>query len=171
MQKLRRRGTAWTWVALSALLVSAGLVALASGPASAKPDSVNGRFDLNASTGPHCPPPLQICMSGRVNGKVNGTFNFQPATFESTAGLPTTLVTTGTATVQSGTDTLRCEHAGALQIGNDGPNADGPFVSLCIITDGTGKWAGAQGYLRITGTFTLAGGGAGSYDGTLVVPR
>jgi hypothetical protein len=158
-------------MALSALLLSAALVAFASGPASAKPDFVNGRFDLQASTGPHCPPPLQICMSGSVNGKVNGTFTFQPATFEPTASLPSTLLTTGTATVQDGTDSLQCEHAGALQIGNDGPNAHGPFVSLCIITGGTGKWAGAQGYLRISGTFTLAGGGAGSYDGTLVVPR
>ena len=171
MQTLRRGATSRTLIALLALLLSVGLVAFASGPASAKPDFVSGRFDLQASTGPQCPPPLQICMNGRVNGKVNGTFNFQPATFESTEGLPTTLLTTGTATVQSGTDTLRCEHAGALQIGNDGPNSDGPFVSLCIITGGTGKWAGAQGYLRITGTFTVAGGGAGSYDGRLVLPR
>ena len=171
MLRLNRRTAVWTGMALAALVASASLLGFASGPASAEPDAVNGHFDLQASTGPECPPPLHICMSGRVNGKVNGTFNFQPATFESTTGMPTTLLTTGTATVESGADTLRCEHAGALQIGNDGPNADGPFVSLCIVTGGTGKWAGAQGYLRITGTFTLTAGGAGSYDGTLVVPR
>jgi hypothetical protein len=43
-------------------------------------------------------------------------------------------------------------------------------VSLCVVTGGTGGWTGAEGYLRTTGTFTLGGGGSGSYDGKVVTP-
>jgi hypothetical protein len=109
-------------------------------------------------------------MSGSVDGRVHGSFTFVPADFNSSADSPTTLLTTGTATVAAERGTFECKHAGAIEVGQDGPKADGPFVSLCIITGGTGKWAGATGYMRITGTFTLDEGGIGGYDGKLVLP-
>ncbi|MDQ4134339.1 MAG: hypothetical protein M3179_14325 [Actinomycetota bacterium] len=144
----------------------------ASAPASAKPEFVNGHFTLRPPAQSECPPnlPLGICMSGTVDGRVHGSFTFVPGDFNSSADSPTTLLTTGTAGVNAGGSTFECKHAGAIEIGRDGPRADGPFVSLCVITGGTGKWAGAQGYMRITGTFTLDQGGIGSYDGKLVLP-
>ena len=171
MQEARRRGRR-RWLVLPVLAASAALIALAGGPASAKPDYVNGHFTLKPPGQSECPPnlPLGICMSGTVDGKVHGSFTFVPADFDSTADSPTTLLTTGTANVTADGGTFDCKHAGAIEIGQDGPRADGPFVSLCIITGGTGKWAGATGYMRITGTFTLNQGGVGSYDGKLVLP-
>lgn len=154
------------------LAASAAVIALASGPASAKPDYVDGHFSLRPPAQSECPPelPLGICMRGTVDGKVHGTFTFVPAHFDSTVDSPTTLLTTGTASVEAKGGTFECKHAGAIEVGQDGPKADGPFVSLCNITGGTGKWAGATGYMRITGTFTLDQGGIGSYDGKLVLP-
>ena len=54
---------------------------------------------------------------------------------------------------------------GVAQVGGDGP-----FVSICIVTGGTGKWAGATGYLRSSGTFLFGAGGTGTYDGKVVTP-
>jgi hypothetical protein len=149
-------------VLAGALAVGALTMSLVGQPASAVPDFVNGHFTLQFSTGPECQPE-PFCLTGNVKGKVKGAFLFVPATVESTAD--TILATTGTATV-TGDDgsTLTCNHAGAFQ--NAG---DGPFVSLCIITGGTGEWAGATGYMRIAGTFTIENGGEGSYDGKVVV--
>ena len=173
MQVVRQRGLR-RWMLLPVLAAIAALIALASGPgpASAKPEFVNGHFTLKPPGQSECPPdlPLGICMSGTVDGRVHGSFTFIPEHFTPTDDSPTTLLTTGSASVNADDGTFQCEHAGAIEIGNDGPRADGPFVSLCNITGGTGKWAGARGYMRITGTFTLDQGGIGSYDGKLVLP-
>jgi hypothetical protein len=72
-------------------------------------------------------------------------------------------VTTGDAVVDTGEGTIDCKLTGTLQL-----NDEGPFVSLCVITGGNGKWTGAAGFLRTTGTFTLGGGGSGTYDGKVV---
>ena len=38
----------------------------------------------------------------------------------------------------------------------DAPRADHPFVDLCMITGGTGIYAGATGYIQESGTFDFA---------------
>lgn len=171
MQNVRGRARR-TWLILPLLVASAGLIALSSGPASAKPELVNGHFSLKPPGQSECPPdlPLGLCMSGSVNGRIHGSFTFVPADFDRAPEPSTTLLTTGTASVDADGGRFHCQHAGAIEMGSEGPKADGPFVSLCVITGGTGKWAGASGYLRITGTFTLERGGIGSYDGKLVLP-
>jgi len=154
------------WVAGLALVACGSVVALSGGgPAAAAPEAVNGHFDLSSASGPDCDSPFGVCMTGTVSGRIKGAFSFTVTEVLATADTPTTgaIVTAGDATVDTGGGTILCKLTGTLQL-----NGDGPFVSLCVITGGTGAWVGASGYLRTSGTFTLSGGGTGSYDGKVV---
>ena len=163
-----------TWKARAAVaavaLAGAGAVAAVGGPAaSAAPEFVNGHFDLKVAPDRDCQSlPGGICLAGNVSGRIKGAFLFSPSEIDDTVETEATgvIVTTGDALVEHKDGTLSCKHTGALQLSP----GDGPFVSLCIINGGTGDWHGATGYLRIAGTFTLGGGGTGSYTGKVVVP-
>jgi hypothetical protein len=74
------------------------------------------------------------------------------------------IATIGDALVETGEGDIACKLTGSLQV-----SGDGPFVSICVVTGGTGKWSGA-GYLRTSGTFVFDAGGTGTYDGKVVVP-
>lgn len=103
-------------------------------------------------------------MSGTVGGRIKGSFSFTARSVIATDDTPVTaaIVTIGDATVGTRSGALFCKLTGTLQVGEEGP-----FVSLCVVTGGTGGWTGATGYLRTSGTFTLAAGGSGSYDGKI----
>ncbi len=146
-------------------LAAALVMALTTRPALAAPEHVNGHFSLQFSTGPECRP-NDFCLTGGVKGKIKGAFLFSPSAMDSTAD--NIFITTGQAMVTADDgSTLTCAHAGALHLQE---GSDGPFVSLCIINGGTERWAGAQGYLGIAGTFTIENGGEGSYDGKVITP-
>lgn len=153
-----------------AALVASGVAWGFAGPsASADPEFVNGHFNLQVAPDRDCQSlPGGICLAGDVSGRIKGRFLFSPSEVLSTVETPATavIVTTGDALVEHKDGTLSCKHTGALQTSA----GDGPFVSLCVITGGTGAWDGASGYLRITGTFTLLGGGTGTYQGKVVLP-
>jgi hypothetical protein len=160
LNRTRRR------LAVVALGACAALLAVTGGsPAAAAPEAVNGHFDLASASGPECDSPFGVCMTGTVSGRIKGSFSFTVREVLATDDTPTTgaIVTAGDATVDTGAGTILCKLTGTLQL-----NGDGPFVSLCVITGGTGRWAGVTGYLRTSGTFTLDGGGSGSYDGKVV---
>lgn len=147
------------------VLMACGLLVAAAGvPASAAPDSVNGKFELANASGPDCSSSVGICMTGSVSGRIKGTFSFTATSLVPTLDTPTlgVIVTTGDATVDTRGGTIACKLTGTLQVTDEGP-----FVGLCVVTGGTGDWEGVTGYLRTTGTFTLGGGGTGSYDGRI----
>lgn len=149
-----------------ALAACGSVVALTgSGPAAAAPEAVNGHFNLERSSGPECDSPFGVCMTGTVSGRIKGSFSFTVREVLSTEDTGDTgaIVTAGDASVDTGDGTILCSLTGTLQL-----NEEGPFVSLCVITGGTGAWTGVTGYLRTSGTFTLSGGGSGSYDGKVV---
>ena len=125
---------------------------------------MNGHFVLQSSSGPECDSPVGVCMTGSVSGRIKGSFSFTARSVIATDDTPVTaaIVTTGDAMVETRSGDLFCKLTGTLQVTDDGP-----FVSLCVVTGGTGDWAGTTGYLRTSGTFTLAGGGSGSYDGKI----
>lgn len=104
-------------------------------------------------------------MTGSVSGRINGSLSFTARSVIATEDTPATaaVVTTGDASVETKNGTVFCKLTGTLRVDDDGP-----FVSLCVVTGGTGAWAGTTGYLRTSGTFTLSGGGTGSYDGKVV---
>ena len=155
------------WMAGVALAACGSLVAVAGGAASAAPASVNGHFEVQTASGPDCASTVGVCLSGTVTGRIKGTFSVSATSVTATADTPTTaaVVVTGDAVVGTGEGDVLCKLAGTLQV-----TGDGPFVSLCVVTGGTGVWAGASGYLRTSGTLTVAEGGSGTYDGRVTVP-
>ena len=51
------------------------------------------------------------------------------------------------------------------------PGSDHAFVDLCLISGGTGKYAGASGYIQEAGTFDFAANlGEADYQGKLILP-
>ena len=101
---------------------------------------------------------------GRLTGGIQGDF-----VFEATSTLPSNvaavLLYTGTLTVRTRHGDLSCINAGAFNT-----VGDGEVVDLCEITGGTGRYAGATGYLRVFGTFTPTEGGNSDYNGILRLP-
>ena len=150
------------WLAASAL--TACMAALALTPAaSAAPQAVNGFFRVQADTGPDCD--SIVCLAGDVSGRIKGAFSFAATEIIPTADTPETgvITTIGDAVVATGDGDITCKLTGSLQL-----SGDGPFVSICVVTGGTGKWTGASGYLRTSGTFLFGAGGSGTYDGKVV---
>lgn len=154
------------WLAAAALATCLAALALAGPAASAAPQSVNGFFRVQAAGGPDCTSAVGVCLGGEVSGRIKGAFSFAASELIPTADTPTSgvIATIGDARVETGDGDIACKLTGSLQI-----SGDGPFVSICIVTGGTGKWAGATGYLRTSGTFLFDAGGTGTYDGKVVV--
>ena len=165
MKRLSNRSRRWPVVVC--LAVCALVLAFVGPAASAAPESVNGFFRVEAATGPDCTSAAGVCLAGDVSGRIKGRFSFAATELIPTTDTPTTgvLVTIGDAVVDTDDGEIACKMTGSLQVGGDGP-----FVSICIVTGGTGKWEGATGYLRTTGTFAFDAGGTGTYDGKVVVP-
>ena len=149
------------------LAACAAAVALTGPAASAAPQAVNGFFRVEAAGGPDCTSAVGVCLAGDVSGRIKGAFSFAASEIVATADTPATgvITTAGEATVETGDGAIACKLTGSLQL-----SGDGPFVSICIVTGGTGKWTGAAGYLRTSGTFVFDAGGSGTYDGKVVVP-
>ena len=102
---------------------------------------------------------------GRASGTIKGDFVF--TAFRSVqSDTPGVVLYTGEIVFQTRRGELRCQDAGAYNIGEleSGP---GPFASVCTITGGTGDWAGATGHIRTHGAFTLAEGGNSDYEGLI----
>ena len=155
------------WVAGLVLVACGSALAITGGPAAAAPEAVNGFFRVQAETGADCASSVGVCLRGTVSGRIKGDFSFVATSVIATDATPTTaaIVTTGDAVLATDEGDILCTMTGTLQL-----SGDGPFVSLCVVTGGTGAWATASGYLRTSGTFTFAGGGAGTYDGNVVGP-
>ncbi len=112
-----------------------------------------------------CTSPGGFCTVGRASGTIKGDFVF--TAFRSIpSDTPGVVLYTGEIVFQTGRGELRCQDAGAYNIGEleSGP---GPFASVCTITGGTGDWAGATGHIRTHGTFSLAEGGNSQYEGLI----
>lgn len=163
----RTLGRSRPWFAALALAACGSVLTLTGGPAAAAPEAVNGFFRIHAETGAACDSSVGVCLAGNVSGRIKGAFSFTATSVVATNDTPTTsaIVTTGDAVVATGEGDVLCKLTGTLQLAGDGP-----FVSLCVITGGTGRWAGASGYLRTSGVFTFGAGGTGTYDGKVVVP-
>ena len=119
----------------------------------------------------HCAPnPSAFCTAGRVQGGIQGDYQFVmtgavPST--SLGGTPTVLFFTGRSDVALnngahvfGTDT------GSLDL----PPGHGGFASLISFTGGTGPLADASGQIRLRGQFdALEAKTSGDYTGTICV--
>ncbi|MDQ3979935.1 MAG: hypothetical protein M3314_10315 [Actinomycetota bacterium] len=155
-------------IALLALGLGAAALSVTIDPASAVSGHVVGKFKTDVVFGSDCQEASsQICAIGSTTGNLKGAFTFGVTEFTATNDTPLTSVFrfSGDATVETPGGTLTCKNAAALQT-----NADQAFVSLCVVTGGTGEWAGASGYLQVRGTFDFTGAATGEYVGNIEQP-
>lgn len=153
-------------IAITALAVAAATVGSTTGSASAVSDAVSGRFDTpEVVFGDDCPAAAsKICAIGSAKGMLKGSFSFGVTSLIQTVDTPTTnaVVFTGDATLEMKNGSITCKSAGTVQT-----TGEGPLAGLCVVTAGTGEWAGATGYLQVTGTFTFGAGAAGEFRGLI----
>lgn len=129
---------------------------------------VRGSYVEHTVSGPDCLSPVGLCIAGTYQGDIEAEFVGAATSIVTTADTPTTTVSLFTS---DSTITGRVKHlGGTLTVKNAGAFAssgDGSIVDLQTIVGGTGRLAGASGFVRASGTFTVAGGGRSTYVGTI----
>ena len=85
-----------------------------------------------------------ICTRGVYSGTIRGTFEFAITSLTPT-DLPNVQSFVGHSTIHTAKGDLRCADSGSF---NADPQSSGEGVHLCVITGGTGRYAGATGYLQ-----------------------
>lgn len=129
---------------LAAVIAVAALVAgtvVASG-AFAGSRSVQGEVVDRVVTDGSCT--AIICTRGVYSGTIRGTFEFAITSLTPT-DLPNVQSFVGRSTIHTAKGDLRCADSGSF---NADPQSSGEGVHLCVITGGTGRYAGATGYLQ-----------------------
>jgi hypothetical protein len=82
--------------------------------------------------------------------------------------IPTVSFFTGLSEMTTRRGMILGTDAGSIDLN---PFGFGKFTTLITITDGTGRYQGASGYLQIRGTLDFATGGArGDYVGKICTP-
>jgi len=151
---------------VAALTLTAGQSAAATGCI-----PVSGSYLEHAVGGPECLSPVGLCIAGDYRGDIAGSFAGSASALIATADTPTTTVSafTSNSTI---TGAIKRFH-GTLQVKNAGvftSTADGSIVDLQTIVGGTGRLAGASGFIRASGTFSFTDGGISSYEGSVCLP-
>ncbi|MGI8808033.1 MAG: hypothetical protein ACR2KK_09375 [Acidimicrobiales bacterium] len=152
---------------VAAVSLVAAATALLNSPAGAGATSkpLNGRVFAELSSGPSCASPVGLCAVGEMIGGIQGSIvlTVQSIMPSGTPGL-TYVESTSVIHTKSG-DLFLASSA----VGNMTGTGDGEFVSLDRITGGTGKYAGASGYLQ-SREFVVGTSDTGEYEGKLVLP-
>ena len=98
--------------------------------------------------------PGTFCTTGRVTGRLNGTFDFTATSFDLIANPDAALTGiayfTGELILRTSHGDLFFRDAGAL---NAIAGGDGSFASVLTIIEGTGVYSGATGRIRDEGIF------------------
>lgn len=151
----------------------AAVAAIFALPAQAATTQVSGSFDSAEQPPLACGLRAILCATGNFSGGINGSY-----VTTITSLLPSVYVAqqvfffTGGVVITTGAGQLRCNLAGALAA-----TKDGAFGEICVITGGTGAYAGATGNLRLAGGIAsgvlpvLGLAGVGDYSGTIVTPN
>jgi hypothetical protein len=114
--------------------------------------SIHGRM-LNIQNFP-CQSATGVCSSFTATGSIKGTGTVFIDTFPTPYPTPQSrsLVSAAHTIIETKKGNLTCSELAIF----DAPRADHPFVDLCMITGGTGIYAGATGYIQESGTFDFA---------------
>ena len=153
------------------LAVSLAAAALLSAPAgkaaAAKCKNVRGHVTSQTVT-ENCASPIDLCAAGQFYGAIRGELLLVATSLTPTQDTPVTGVYMYTAddVIKTKDGDIYTKDAGALNLT---PGSTGDDVSIVTITGGTGAYAGAMGRLRVSGTFSDAGGEF-SYEGELCTP-
>jgi hypothetical protein len=132
-------------VIVTAAAVGAGLASQAT--AAPQTLKVKGTVKNDTVTGPDCVSPIDFCFKGQFYGSLKGpdegivnslTPTQTPDVYEVHADL----------TIHDKRGDLTCSEE---IVYNTFPTGDGHFAFVCEITGGTGRYAGASGYLEGAG--------------------
>lgn len=152
---------------LIAIVVAAavGGAAVAS-PVAAKPGTVKvkGTFENQIFSGPKCASPVQLCVKGEFRGSLKGPDEAVAHSITPT-NEPDVVLGDMTLKIHDKRGDLTCHE---LFLFNTAPSGEGPFSWLCEITGGTGRYAGASGYLQGIGLSPPStGASTGTYRGVI----
>jgi hypothetical protein len=156
---------------ISTILLTAVALPLTMGigHAQSKCKPVKGHIVSELLTGPGCTSPVDLCTSGRFIGGIKGDFVFIATSLTPHQDTEGTGVVhyTGDITISTRHGDIFDKDAGAF---NPISGSTGDVGSVSTITGGTGRYAGASGRIRISGTFTPQEGGDSKYHGELCTP-
>jgi hypothetical protein len=148
-----RRGRRRYALVLGLLPVVAAAVFLAVVPAaSSESPAIHGRM-LDIQNIP-CQSATGVCSTFTATGDIKGEGMVFIDTFPAPYPTPQSrsLVSAAHTIIKTKKGDLTCTELAVF----DAPRPDHPFVDLCIITGGTGYYAGATGYIQESGTFDFA---------------
>ena len=109
-------------------------------------------------------------IAGTYRGDISGSLRGSATTVTPTVDTPATSVLTFTSdstitgAVKGNRGTLVVKNAGVFTT-----LPDGSIVDLQTIVGGTGRLAGARGFVRASGTFSAVSGGTSEYEGSVCV--
>lgn len=164
------RPLARTRVVVALVVASAALFALMSGlfsqraHAGSDGSQVSGNFSFSGSLLVGCPTGALLCTRGSFDGGLAGTFTLTLLTTVPAVD-PGISYFTGSLAMRNDLGTLNCTLNGAL---DNRATSEGEFGEICVIKNGTGRYLGAKGDLRLIGTSTskvFIPTGAGEYQG------
>ncbi len=132
--------------AVLAVVLGVGVLADQAGAGSKAPP-VHGSIKSQSIIGPACTSPVGRCFVATFKGTLQGSAEFVGNSMTPTSQ-PGMMLINGNFLIRDKHGDVTCIEDSLL---NTAPGSDGEFVFLCEITGGTGKWAGASGYLQATG--------------------
>ncbi len=155
----RRVLALWIAVAASIGLVIASVATAAGQPPVERP--LHGAIhDIANFGGPGCGSPTGVCSSFTITGSINGSGVVSVDTFPSAHG-----ISQAHTVIHTRFGDLTCSESAIFDLT---PESDHAWVDLCVITGGTGRYAGASGYIQEVGTFDFAANlGQANYYGEL----
>lgn len=147
------------------VVVLVGLGAFFAGNAGADSTTmeVNGHVQDETVVGAGCQSPVGFCTVGQLTGGIQGQLDFT-VTSLTPVEPDGVLAFTAVSTISTSTGDIHCVDSGSF---NTAPGSDGEGVHLCVITGGTGEFAGASGYLQERFKF-MGTAGEGRYTGKVV---
>jgi hypothetical protein len=125
---------------------------------------LSGRMEgISNFSGPDCGSATGVCSRFTSSGSIIGdgvVFVDTPPSADGISKAHTVITTVD--------GDLTCSETAVFDLT---PESDHAFVDLCIIDGGTGRYAGATGYIQESGTFDFETNvGAASYVGRLILP-
>ena len=127
--------------------------------------TLNGFFNnIRNFAGPDCP--SFVCSAFESRGTFNGPGVVVVEGF-SDAFTPPEAVSAAHTVIHDIYGDVFCDELAIFDLGP----GDHPFVDQCMITGGTGRYAGASGYIQEVGTFSFeTNHGDAHYHGKLILP-
>jgi hypothetical protein len=166
MDKRGRRRYAAS-LGLVTLLAATAVAIIGASNATSKSTAIHGRMlDIQNFGGPGCGSATGVCSSFTATGSIKGEGKVFIDTFPADADGNGIAISRAHTVITTKKGNLTCTEEALFDL----PGADHAFVDLCVITGGTGIYAGATGYIQEVGTFDFAANrGQLEYFGKLVL--